>query len=178
MAKVVREIIRDLDGTQRSSFAQRWVPAVLVLSLLALAAGFIWLYRSTLSHKMEMVFTSSENETEQPKSPEVNAQTPPGASARRPSGSNTQQTPPEEPLQTEAQSSLTTSKQTALPKRKIVVRGDTLTKLANEVYGKSDNEVLGLVRDKNPQIADPDLIHTGSTIIFPDLPQQETPGSR
>jgi general secretion pathway protein A len=163
MAKVVREIIRDLDGTQRSSFARRWVPAVLVLSLLVLAAGSIWLYRSTLSHKMEMAFTSSENETEQPKSPEVSTKTPPR--------SNTQPALPEEPSQTKAESPLTPSKQTDLPKKKTVVRGDTLTKLANEVYGKSDNEVLGLVRDKNPQIADPNLIQTGSTIIFPDLPQ-------
>jgi nucleoid-associated protein YgaU len=77
-----------------------------------------------------------------------------------------------------AQQPLTASKQETLPMKKTVVRGDTLSKLANEVYGKSDSEVLILVRGKNPQIADPNLIHAGSTIIFPDLPKQEPSGSR
>jgi general secretion pathway protein A len=162
-AKIVREIIRDLDGTQRSSFARRWVLISLILAFLVLIAGFGWSYRAMLFHKMEILFSPSQDETAQSKLPEANAKTLPKA--------NIQQTPPEKPLQVEAQQPLAVSKQGALPKKKTVIRGDTLTKLANEVYGKSDSEVLGLVRGKNPQIADPNLIHTGSIIIFPDLPK-------
>jgi general secretion pathway protein A len=162
-AKIVREIIRDLDGIQRSSFVRRWVPAVLILSLLVLMVGFGWSYRTVLSRKMEILFSPSQDETAQPKLPEVNTKTLPKVKV--------QQTLPEEPLRATVPQPLAISKHETLPKKKIVIRGDTLTKLANEVYGKSDNEVLGLVREKNPQIADPNLIHEGSTIIFPDLPK-------
>jgi general secretion pathway protein A len=167
--KIVREIIRDLDGIQRSSFPRRWVPAALILSLLVLIIGFGWSYRTVLFHKMEILFSLSQDEPAQPTLPEVNTKILPKVN---------KQTLSEEPLQTSAQQPLAASQQEALPKKKTVVRGDTLTKLANEFYGKSDGEVLGLVRDKNPQIADPNLIHAGSTIIFPDLPKQETSGGR
>jgi type II secretory pathway predicted ATPase ExeA/phage tail protein X len=168
--KIVREIIRDLDGTQRSSLTRRWVPAVLILSFLVLVAGFGWSYRTELFHKIGILFSLSQDETIKPTLPEINAKILPKV--------NTQQRPPEERLQVKAQQPLTVSKQETLPMKKIVVRGDTLSKLANEVYGKSDGEVLILVRGKNPQIADPNLIHTGSTIIFPDLPKQGPSGSR
>jgi general secretion pathway protein A len=162
-AKIVREIIRDLDGIEKSSFVRRWVPGALILSLLLLIIGFGWSYRTTLSHKIGILFSFSQDEPAQPKLPEVNTKTLPKVKV--------QQTLPEEPLRATVPQPLAISKHETLPKKKIVIRGDTLTKLANEVYGKSDNEVLGLVRDKNPQIADPNLIHAGSTIIFPDLPK-------
>jgi general secretion pathway protein A len=169
-AKIVREIIQDLDGMRKSSFARRWVPAALILSLFVLMAGFSWSYRTELFHKIGLLFSLSQDETTQPKLPKVHTKTRPEV--------NAQQTLPEEPLQVTAQHPLTVSKQETLPMKKTVVHGDTLSKLANEVYGKSDSDVLGLVRGKNPQIADPNLIHEGSTIIFPDLPKQGPSGSR
>ena len=177
-AKIVREIIQDLDGLQRSSFARRWVPATLILCLLILVASFGWTYGIAFFHKMGIVFTSNEDETEQPKLPEVNARTLPKVKTRTLPETNSQQALPERSLQAKTQQPLTVSKQETLPVKKTVIRGDTLTKLANEVYGKSDGEIVGLIRNENPQITDPDIIQTGSTIIFPDLPQQATSGNR
>jgi general secretion pathway protein A len=177
-AKIVREIIRDLDGRERSSFAHRWVSAALFLSLLVLMVGFGWAYRTTLFHKMEILFSLSQDEPAQPKLPKVKTKTLPEANHKALPEANVQRTQPEEPSQTKTRQPLTISNREALPKEKTVVRGDTLTKLADEVYGKSDSEVLGLVRDKNPQISDPNLIHEGSIIMFPDLPKQGTPSSR
>jgi general secretion pathway protein A len=177
-AKIVREIIRDLDGIQKSSFARRWVPVTLALFFLV-AAGLGWSYRSILFQTMEMMSASPNGvKTEQQRVPAARAKTLSEARAKTLPESKTQQTIPEEPLQRRLTQPLTITKQEALPKKKTVVHGDTLTKLANEVYGKSDNEVLGLVRDNNPQIADPNLIHAGSTIIFPELPKKEETGSR
>ena len=160
--KVVREIIHDLDGTQRSSFARQWVPIALILTLLVLVVGFGWSYRTALFQKMGILFSPDQSKAVLPRLPEV----------------NTQQTLPEGPLQATAQQPLAASKQETSLVKKTVNRGDTLTKLATEVYGKSDSEVLRLVRDKNPQIADPNLIQTGSTIIFPDLPKRGIPDDR
>ena len=56
--------------------------------------------------------------------------------------------------------------------------GDTLSKLADEVYGKSDSAVLGAIQGKNPQITNPNLIQKGSTITFPDLPEPGTQAER
>jgi general secretion pathway protein A len=160
-AKIVREIIRDLDGTQRSFFTRRWATAALILSFLVFVVGFSWSYRTSLFQKTGTAVSPDQSETVQPKLPEV----------------NTGQILPEKTFQATIRQPLAVSKQETSLVEKTVVRGDTLTKLANEVYGKSDGEVLGLIRDKNPQIADPNFIHVGSTIIFPDLPKQKKPGS-
>jgi general secretion pathway protein A len=169
-AKIVREIIRDLDGTQRSFFTRRWVTAALILSLLVFVVGFSWSYRTSLFQKTGTAVSPDQSETVQPKLPEVNTQqTQPEV--------NTGQILPEKPFQATIRQPLAVLKQGTSLMEKTVVRGDTLTKLANEVYGKSDSEVLGLIRNKNPQIADPNFIHVGNTIIFPDLPKQEKPGS-
>lgn len=162
-AKIVREIIQDLDGREKSFIARRWIPISLGLAFLVLVVGFSWLIMTGSFHKTKKLSSPGQYETTQPKLSESNAKTPPEA--------NAQQTLSEEPLQAKAQQSLTDPKQETIPKKKTVIRGDTLSRLANEVYGKSDNEVIGLVRDKNPQIANPDLIQEGSTIIFPDLPK-------
>ena len=61
---------------------------------------------------------------------------------------------------------------------KTVAPGDTLSKLAQKVYGNADTKVMQTIQQNNPQIADPNLIHAGSTIIFPDSPKQEKPVSR
>lgn len=177
-AKIVKEIIRDLDGTERSSFARWWVPAAFILLLLVLV-GFSWPYGTAFFHKMEKFFSPSQDELSQPVLSEINTKKLPEVNTQRTQlESNNKQTQSEEPLQTKTEQSTTFSKQETLPKKKTVVRGDTLTKLANEVYGKSDSEVLELVRDNNPRIADPNLIQAGSTIIFPDLPKQEGPGNQ
>jgi phage tail protein X len=132
--------------------------------------GFSWSYRTSLFQKTGTAVSPDQSETVQPKLPEVNTQqTLPEV--------NTGQILPEKTFQATIRQPLAVSKQETSLVEKTVVRGDTLTKLANEVYGKSDGEVLGLIRDKNPQIADPNFIHVGSTIIFPDLPKQKKPGS-
>ncbi len=180
-AKIVREIIRDLDGTQRTSFARRWIPIALGLALFILAIGFGWSNISELFYKTQTKSSPNQYETVQSKPPEVNVGTPLGTSTQQTSiepntqqttsATNAQQPPPEESLQVKAQQTITTPEQETIQTKKTVIRGDTLTKLTNEIYGKSDNKTIGLVREKNPQITNPDIIHEGSTLIFPDLPK-------
>ena len=47
--------------------------------------------------------------------------------------------------------------------------GDTLTKLATNIYGYANDEILKLIQKNNPEIRDINLIETGRTINFPRL---------
>jgi hypothetical protein len=56
---------------------------------------------------------------------------------------------------------------------KVAVRGVSLTKLAQQVYGTSDAEIIKLIQKHNPQIINPDIILEGTTIVFPSLASYE-----
>ena len=51
----------------------------------------------------------------------------------------------------------------------IVKPGETLTELAINVYGYANDNLLNLIKEKNPEIEDVDLIETGQKIRFPRL---------
>ena len=63
------------------------------------------------------------------------------------------------------------------PVSRTVKRGDTLNKLSEDVYGRADGSLTKVIQEKNPQIVDPNLIITGSKIVFPpaaaDQPQSD-----
>jgi phage tail protein X len=51
--------------------------------------------------------------------------------------------------------------------------GDTLDKLAKQVYGRSDEKIWEIIQQHNPDIQHVDMISRGQKIVFPPL---ETPG--
>jgi general secretion pathway protein A len=51
----------------------------------------------------------------------------------------------------------------------VVKQGDSLAKLAAEVYGRADKETLDLIQRRNPEIADVNSIRVGQEILFPSL---------
>ena len=53
------------------------------------------------------------------------------------------------------------------PTRRVVSRGDNLSRLAEEIYGYADADLLSLIRKENPQIANPNVILAGSMVTFP-----------
>ena len=115
-----------------------------------------WPHRDGAFHKMGTSLSSGQNAVLQPELPKANTERP----------------APQEPLRAEEQQPIAIPKKERLPVIKKVNPGDTLTKLADEVYGKSDSAVLGAIQGKNPQITNPNLIQKGSAITFPDLPEQ------
>ncbi len=56
-----------------------------------------------------------------------------------------------------------------------VKEGDYLAKIAMNVYGRADRDILEMVKKHNPQIRDINSISVGQVIVFPDLsrPSQE-----
>ena len=69
--------------------------------------------------------------------------------------------------QVEAYSS--SSQQTAGEKVHIVVKGDTLSKLAAQYFG--DASLWRLIWEANPQLTDPNRLVVGQELIIPSLPQ-------
>lgn len=65
-----------------------------------------------------------------------------------------------------------TSTASAAPARRThtVQKGDSLSKIAQQVYGRADrwHAIFDANRD---QIDDPDLIHPGQVLVLPDLPK-------
>jgi len=57
----------------------------------------------------------------------------------------------------------------------VVERGDTLEKLSNRVYGRSNERLLGMIQKNNPAITNPDFILPGQKVIFPPLPGSPPP---
>ncbi|MFP3928716.1 MAG: AAA family ATPase [Desulfobacteraceae bacterium] len=58
-----------------------------------------------------------------------------------------------------------------LPEERVVVvkQGDSLARLAAEVYGRADEEILDLIQRRNPEIEDINSIRVGQKILFPSL---------
>jgi phage tail protein X len=57
------------------------------------------------------------------------------------------------------------------PRERVVRRGDTLTGLLQEEYGRVDQQLIDTVKQTNPQIVNPDVILRGSTIVLPEVPE-------
>ncbi|HPO13491.1 MAG TPA: AAA family ATPase [Candidatus Hydrogenedentes bacterium] len=51
--------------------------------------------------------------------------------------------------------------------RRLIVRGDSLSKLVAQLYGRSSEAMIQEVQKLNPQIQDPDMIIEGDTLVFP-----------
>jgi len=60
-------------------------------------------------------------------------------------------------------------------KTMVVKSGDTVIEMALRVYGRANEKIIDLVRQKNPEIEDIDRISVGQEIVFPPL---ETAGKK
>ena len=58
--------------------------------------------------------------------------------------------------------------------RVAVKEGDYLAKLALEVYGRADEEILALIQRNNPDLRDVHRIAVGQVLVFPELPGAST----
>jgi hypothetical protein len=56
----------------------------------------------------------------------------------------------------------------ALPLIRIMNKGDYISKIALEVYGYANEEILALIKKHNPQIKDINRVEVGAKVLFPD----------
>lgn len=188
--KIAREVIRDLGGSRSTFFsAKRLAGAVFTLILLSI--GVIWFLQDRLLPSKR---TWALTPVEQKDSPRPADQTGPRSGSAPATSERTQAAVTEQhqreiadrspATNEEAPKAVTEQHQDAKPDRastvsKVAVRGTSLSRMAQEVYGTSDVEIIKLIRKHNPQIINPDIIHAGTTIVFPPLAlNDKAPGSK
>jgi general secretion pathway protein A len=158
--KIVGEIVGDFEGSRRPSL-HRWLLPTIV-ALVVAVTGALWV----MSHLQPFLgkaedFLFHDRKEQQSLVRETNPMSHPTPENDRsqPVGEAKQSTPP-------------SPKDASAGITKKVAFGDTLSRLALEVYGSFDSEVIKQIREHNPQIADPNVIHPGNTIVFPRLPDR------
>ena len=198
-AKIVKEVIADFRGKKGSSPARRWIPAASALAAILLVAAWMWPYAIDLINKVGLQSTSQQSKlgaqikttkkeikvkdedrkiepTASKLEPKVSEQTskpdkigPLNAElkvqARKPQTDEIKKVTSRAPISSPA------STNKASRRVKVVQKGDTLAELVQETYGRTDDKLLKTVQESNPTITDPNLIYSGSKIVFPAPPE-------
>ncbi len=157
--KIVREIIADFEDSKRSSLRRLWLPAAVAIAVILI--GVLWVLS-----RQPIIFGKVWGRV-------FHAQMTQESAVREARPVEQSPVRDDRTLPTAEESGTVPSPQNiAAEITKTVTSGDTLSRLANEVYGNSDVAVIKLIREHNPQITDPDVIHPGTVIVFPSLPRQ------
>jgi len=163
--RVVREIIRDFEGARRPRRVLKWLPAAAVAAVLLFLLPAGW---SVLPERHAPDWTvatpPSSGQTEQIAPAEVAPQVDERSSEKYRSEPAAAKEEPKSPLSRRDESAAVV---------KTVAPGDTLLRLARDVYGPSTgapdlNKLLDLVKINNPQIRNANVILPGQRITFPD----------
>ncbi|MHB8109140.1 MAG: AAA family ATPase [Syntrophorhabdaceae bacterium] len=152
---IVKEIIRDYDGLKWPSGGRWWFPALSALTIFLVAmAWFLPNYDSVLS--------------------KVKATQ--GKYQKKPGNAVTKVVVPEDKIKP-AEAKTVTNPSIVEKKppvvRKSVTYGDSLYKLSRQIYGKVDNRTMRAIAENNPHVTNPNVIHVGSVINFPELGDNE-----
>jgi hypothetical protein len=60
-------------------------------------------------------------------------------------------------------------KKAALPLLRVMQKGEYISKIALEVYGYANDEILSLIKKHNPQIKDINRVEVGEKVLFPEF---------
>jgi general secretion pathway protein A len=164
---IVREIIGDFEGSKRSSLYRRWLPATAAFVVVLVGALWVLSHQQVVFDKVGGLMLREQRKQDDAAVREV---TSPEQSAVKNDRA--------QPIAEAREQEISPPKNISAEIAKTVTFGDTLTKLAHEVYGNSDVGVMKLIREYNPQITDPDVIHPGMVIVFPNLPQRRRSTNR
>lgn len=153
-ADIVREVLADFDGKKKKAFL--WSrQAIAALAVLCIGAGIFLL----------LVYGKFGGTQVRDELPPVAAK--PAPANKVPSQPKETVTPPRpEPAKPQ-------SRIEAEPRSKTVEKGDTLMGLTQDVYGRADSALIKKIQQSNPHISNPNLIITGSKIVFPGMEGQE-----
>ncbi|MDR2017695.1 MAG: AAA family ATPase [Syntrophobacterales bacterium] len=154
-AKIVREVADGLAGSKPTSFLWWWILCVVILASTLL--GIIWLLPEEKSVQGKTIMSLHERkkleiEVKEAKQVVAPADEHEGASIAE--------------AKEVASSSPSRDGSTI---KKIIVQGDTLTKLSLKMYGYVDDDLVRWVQKNNQHISDPDIIPVGITVTFPKL---------
>ena len=168
--KIAGEIIRDYDGSAKSPLGRRWFVGAASISavIIIILAGALLIRSKELPFVRQLMLRAKESQT----GGTVNAVTR-QETVSTPDGTRKSEpvTIPSEPVSQVKTEPVATADRDVYNVKVIreVVPGDTLSKMAKKIYGDVNDKMIDKIRKENPQIADPNLIHPGSTVLFPKI---------
>jgi len=164
-SSVVKEVISDFSG-KKKGLALKTALASLAVALAVLSSYFMYIQnkdpaRSEASKSPVPLAVESKADTVTVK--------PAASMAKEPSSEIS--SIPAEPVRT-----LREPRDTGFPVIRVVKAGDTLARLAADVYGFSNKELLDFIKESNSGIYDADKILIGEQILFPARKKREQEG--
>ncbi len=182
--KIVKEVIRDLEGSKTPFFSVKRLAAA-VFALILLSVGVFWLLQDR-SLPLTKIWALTPVEQKGSYRPADQTGSEPGVTPAAHEATRTTVTGQHQGGMTDRSPAAHEATQTAVTEQhqsgttdrprtvsKVAIRGASLSRMALEVYGTSDAEIIKLIRKHNPQIVNPDIIVEGATIIFPSLASYE-----
>lgn len=151
---IVKEIIRDFDGLKWPSGGRWWLPALSALTVLLIAMAWLLPHHETVLGKIRALTTIEGRTTDKVVMRAVLLPV---------------EKDPVSPGDAAAAVPASVVEKKGAVVRKSVAYGDSLYKLSREVYGKADSRIVQIIKENNPHVANPNVIHVGSTITFPEL---------
>lgn len=143
---IVREIIRDFDGVKWPSGGKWWFPALSALTVFLIAMAWIIPNQDVVRARFKPVTVSQQ------KKPDVAVKAAVPVAENKPA---------------EEEQSVLVEKRSVT--KKSVAPGDTLYKLSRQIYGKVDSRTMKTIAENNPHVVNPNVIHVGSVLSFPEL---------
>ncbi len=143
---IVREIIHDFDGVKWPSGGRWWFPALSALTIFLIAMAWIIPNHDVVRSRLKPVTVSQQ---------------------KKPDAAMKAVIPVAENKPAEEEQSALVEKRSVT--KKSVAPGDTLYKLSRQIYGKVDSRTMKTIAENNPHVVNPNVIHVGSVLSFPEL---------
>lgn len=166
--KVIEEIIKDFDGSRKSTAVRWWIPVASALGIVVLILLFSLMGREVIFQRVKALITFSENQTAVTSKESKQTETTKAITQNlqplvKPNENNYQ---PPSPSQVETQT----------PLKKVVVRRDTRAQTRRKSSDDSEEKVLELIQGGVTPTTDTNLLRVGSTITSPDSSYSNAPG--
>jgi general secretion pathway protein A len=190
--KIVKEVIRDLEGSTSHFFSVKRLAAA-ALALVLASVGIFWIFQDRWL-PFAKIWALTPVEQKGPDRPADQTEARPRPVPAASEGTQPAAVEQGDAVAADRSPAAVKETQTAAaeeprhPKKtpdraptvsKVAVRGTSLSKMAQQIYGTSNAEIIESIRKHNPQIVDPDIIIEGATIVFPHPASYEkAPGTK
>jgi general secretion pathway protein A len=170
--KIVKEILQDHYGKKNTGYF-RW--GLIFLSFLIIIAGGYFLYQTNDPAVFYNPWRSANRASDLPPPLKEEAENAyngtrgEGGVIQTESDSGKETMPAPETGYLQEQESLTGDARKSFPMMRRVKKGDTISGMGVVVYGSIDDRMINRIKEVNPWIRDPDVIHEGNIIIFPEF---------
>jgi general secretion pathway protein A len=168
-ARTAREVIADFEGTKKMN-PLKWLLVAISLAVIISGIAVIYQHQGHVLSSARELFNYRSPETRKTEAETVVVTEPVKAPPIKIEVAQPAEKETSKPADNTSKSEENKSKpaKSKFPIKKVVNKGDTLYSLVREVYGKSSNELIALVKKQNTRIGKDGKIQTGERLNFPE----------